>query len=180
MSDATINRGWPLPEHREEFLEDLVREVWILQDADMQAAITPPSARVYHNAAQSIPNATLAALSFNSERFDTDSIHSTSSNTSRLTCNTAGLYLITGAVAFDANAAGIRSLRVRLNGATYLANQQVNASGGGLDSMLTVSTLYQMAAGDYVEMVVYQNSGGSLNCQSASNYSPEFGMVKVG
>ena len=36
-----------------------------------------PGARVYHNANQSISNTTVTALAFNSERWDTDTIHDT-------------------------------------------------------------------------------------------------------
>src|SRR4051794_16526480 len=58
-----------------------------------------PSCAVYNDAAQSIPDGALTALTFNTEHFDTDSIHSTSSNTSRLTCQTAGIYVITASAA---------------------------------------------------------------------------------
>jgi hypothetical protein len=40
---------------------------------------------VYHNADQTITNATLTAINFNSERFDTDAFHDNSTNNTRLT-----------------------------------------------------------------------------------------------
>ena len=49
-------------------------------------------ARVYNTGNLTITNATETALTYNSEHFDTDTIHDTGSNTSRLTCKTAGKY----------------------------------------------------------------------------------------
>lgn len=138
-----------------------------------------PSARVYHSVSQSIPNATVTVLAFNSERFDTDGIHDTVTNNSRLTCKTAGKYLIIGNIHFAANATGARAIHIRLNGATFIANDG-RASASATDvNVLTISTLYQLNAGDYVELTVWQNSGGALNVLSSANFSPEFMMVKV-
>lgn len=61
-----------------------------------------PACRVYNNANISIPNATYTALQFNSEDFDTDNMHDNTTNNTRLTCKTAGIYLITGSVSFMA------------------------------------------------------------------------------
>ena len=41
-------------------------------------------------------------------------------------------------------------------------------------------TLYELAVNDYVELVVYQSSGGALNVVSSGNHSPEFMMVYQG
>jgi len=38
----------------------------------------------------------------------------------------------------------------------------------------TIATVYQLAAGDYVELMGLQASGGSLNMLASSAYSPEF------
>ena len=51
-------------------------------------------ARVHNSANISVSDSTWTSMTFDSERYDTDSIHSTASNTSRLTCVTAGKYLI--------------------------------------------------------------------------------------
>lgn len=140
-----------------------------------------PSARVYHNAAQSIANTTGTSLAFNSERDDSDTIHDTVTNNSRLTCRTAGKYLIHASAEFAVSAVGaVRALNLQLNGATLIATQYVTPIGGGLPTALSCSTAYRLAVNDYVEAAVYQDSGGALNVNSAGNYSPEFGMVRVG
>jgi hypothetical protein len=141
--------------------------------------IIVPSCRVYNNAAISIGNNSVQVLTFNSERWDTDEIHSTVTNTGRLTCQTAGLYNIFGHVQFAANTTGIRSVLIRLNGSTYLASQ-LNHQSSAAVAELSVNTIYSLSASDYVELMVYQNSGGALNVNAAANYSPEFGMTYLG
>lgn len=137
-----------------------------------------PAARAYHNANQSIPDATDTVVALNSERFDTDTIHDLAVNNSRLTCKTAGKYLIMGNVFWAGSATGSRFLRVRLNGTTLIAEIRNSSSAGG-DSQIA-PTLYDLAVNDYVEMVVYQSSGGALDVLASGNFSPEFSMVKVG
>ena len=45
---------------------------------------------------------------------------------------------------------------------------------------MSISTEYSLAVNDYVELVVYQSSGGALDVNAAANYSPEFGMTFQG
>ena len=42
--------------------------------------------QAYHNAPQTIPHCTFTTLNLNSERYDTDDMHSTSTNNSRVYC----------------------------------------------------------------------------------------------
>lgn len=139
----------------------------------------PPAARVYHSVAQSIPNAVATPLAFDSERFDTDNIHDTATNNNRLTCKTAGTYLISATVAFNANATGTRRAFIKLNGANYIAATTVPAASG-IATRLNLSTLYALRVWDYVECEVFQDSGGALNIESIADYTPEFMMVRVG
>lgn len=143
-------------------------------------ATTAIGASAYHDAAQTISNNTipLAVLAFNSERFDTDTIHDTAANNSRLTCKTAGVYQIVANVAFAANATGRRIVGIRLNGSTTIARQSLNALATGM-TQIVVTTQYQLAVNDYVEVEVYQDSGGDLAVSATGNYSPEFSMVRM-
>lgn len=141
-----------------------------------------PAVRAYHNANQSITNATDTALALNSERFDTaggsaDTQHDVTTNNSRLTCRYAGKYLITGCAQFAGNATGDRYLWVKLNAATKLV--QSHATADATENTLVVTTLYDLAVNDYVELFVHQSSGGALNVSAAGNMSPEFSMVRV-
>jgi len=140
---------------------------------------TGEGARAYNSGNISVPNNASTDLTFDSERYDTNSIHSTVTNTGRLTCQTAGKYVITGSIAWDTNTTGIRSMGVYLNNTTWLtlANQSPIA---GDNTRMSVSTIYTLAAADYVTLRVYQNSGGALNVIAAGNFSPEFSMQRIG
>lgn len=138
-----------------------------------------PAARVYHNVAQSIPTAVGTLLAFNSERFDTDAIHDVTTNNSRLTCKTAGKYLIFANVEFAANATGVRYINIALNGATVIGSQTSLSSDVTIPARINASVIYDLAVNDYIEVNVYQDSGGALNVTSAANFSPEFGMVRI-
>lgn len=139
---------------------------------------TAIGARVYRSTDQTLTTATLTPIAFDSERFDTDSIHDNSTNNSRLTCKTAGVYVISGTVRFATNATGNRRLLIRLNGTTYIA-EHTQAAVSGLQTTITIATVYLLAANDYVELVALQSSGGDLAVSASGNLSPEFSMVRV-
>lgn len=150
------------------------------------SAVTPaktgviPACRVYNNANISVGSG-FTALTFNTERFDTDTMHSTSVNTGRITFTTAGVYQVTGHVEFAASAGGtVRAVEIRVDGSTVIA--QVNGPGLGASATvnLTVTAMYAFTAAQYVELLAYQDTGGSLNVLASGNYSPEFSAVWVG
>jgi hypothetical protein len=143
------------------------------------ATFITPSARVYNNTAIPIPHNTTTELPFNSKRWDNNSIHSTTTNNRRLTCRTAGLYSINGHVQFASNATGSRVASILLNGTHVIANMRVPAVSDGA-TVLTVSTVWSLAVGNYVELRVYQTSGGNLDVLVTASYSPEFGMTYLG
>lgn len=136
-----------------------------------------PQARAYNSANISVTTATWTALTFDSERYDLGAAseqHSTSTNTGRLTCRRAGLYSIGATVIFDVNTTGTRLARLRLNGSTLIAEPSAVASTAGLGTGLVFSTDYRLTVGDYVDVAVYQDSGGNLNVLASGNESPEF------
>ena len=133
----------------------------------------------YNSANISIANNTETVLTFDSELFDTNGIHSTSSNTSRLTCQTAGTYLIFGMMRFPANATGLRQAVIRLNGGTpAIGETTLPTAGAGAQTSVPIITIKALTVGDYVTLSVYQNSGGALNHEFAAAYIG-FGMVRV-
>lgn len=147
----------------------------------IDAFATMIGARAYHSADQSISNNTSTVLALNSERYDTSAIHDTSTNNSRLTVTSAagaGKYRITGQVAYDTNSTGERQTIIRLNGSTVIADDTRMAVTGDF-TICIVSTTYSLAVNDYVELIAFQLSGGSLNVKSAAQYSPEFSLEKI-
>jgi len=136
-------------------------------------------ARVYRDANQSIPHNTWTGISFAQERWDTDNIHSTTVNTSHLTCRTAGKYLIIGNVYWSNDGAGYRHLRLYLNGATVIAYVAEPLLATQTTRQI-VSTIYDLAVDDFVQLRVLQTSGGALPVVAVANYSPEFMMERIG
>lgn len=136
-------------------------------------------ARVYHSVAQSIPNSVDTILAFDSERFDTDGIHDTVTNNSRLTCKTAGIYIVVASACFAASATGLRVVTLLLNGTTPIGIQTTNALVTGRTRLVAVSPPQDLIVGDYVEARVYHTSGGTLTVDVDAQSSPEFGMVRV-
>lgn len=135
--------------------------------------------RVYRVLVQSIPDSTWTAVAFTHELYDTDTIHSTSSNTSRLNCNTAGVYTISGHIEFEEDdpTVGIRAVSIKFNGTTYIA--RVSREPDHKYPSFSITTLYTLAVADYVELFVYQSSGAALDVEVRSNWSPHFAMQLI-
>lgn len=136
-----------------------------------------PHARVFHNTTQTLTSGTLTTLAFNSERWDSDGIHDTATNNSRLTCKTVGLYRLFGHVEFAAVAGGYRTLNLVLNDATVIASARMESNGGSITTRLSVNTDYRLAVNDYVTLVAHQDSGASVDITASTQISPEFGMT---
>lgn len=136
-------------------------------------------ARVYNSAAITINNGVVTTVSFNSERYDTDNLHSTTTNPERLTITRPGIYLVWANIRFSDNAAGFRQMVLVLNGTTVIASdiRAPVATGFGYD--MTLATIYQFAVNDYVTVRAYQNSGANLTLPSVSNFAPECAIHRL-
>jgi hypothetical protein len=78
-------------------------------------------------------------------------------NPTRLTIKTAGLYEISGHITFAASTSGTtRVARIMLNGTTLLAeNGMIGATLAAVAVQVNVSTVVQLAVGDYIELYVF-------------------------
>lgn len=108
-------------------------------------------------------------LDFGAELFDTDGMHSNTSNISRITFNRSGKYLVGGTV--RTTGANIdAAIQIRLNGSTELA-VTASPSGGSDSGGASASVLYTFNAGDYIEILGNRGAdgGGSTTGNSTSN-----------
>lgn len=140
---------------------------------------TQPAVRVYNDAALDPDPAGWWACTFNSERYDTDAMHSTVSNTHLLTvpAGGAGIYSIGACMEFatgiEANAASVVGLRFLLNGATVIAQDLRNHYRAETTNLaVSLVTEYALSAGQTLECHVYTSQ--DVNVSAAANYSPEF------
>lgn len=123
-------------------------------------------ASVYDSTAtQSIATGTWTTITFNSEFYDTDAYHSTSTNTGRFTVPTGktGYYLLNAMALFAINTTGFRQLRFTKNGSFLIASGDVSGSVTNQYPYVMLNTTLYLTAGDYIELGAYQNSGGNLN-----------------
>ena len=114
---------------------------------------------------QTISNSTQTAVTFDAELFDTDSFHSTSSNTSRVTIPSGlgGKYLITCGTFWNASASGRRQALVMKNGSDVVAKAgTITGTTVGVLGLYG-SAVVNLTVGDYIELRVEQNSGGDLD-----------------
>lgn len=128
-------------------------------------------AKAYNSTTQSISNNTETAVTFDSEDFDSDAFHSTSSNTSRQTvpAGMGGKYKVSGIAPFAANSTGHRYWYLAKNGSAIRgAYAGASIAGSNIAESSPVTIDIDLAAGDYVELICLQTSGGALNVGNAS------------
>jgi hypothetical protein len=130
------------------------------------------------SATQTIATGTNVALTWDSESFDSDGFHSTSSNTSRITipAGKGGKYEFNGFSFYAANATGVRVAKLFKNGAE-LYESNFNKGDGTNFTVINISAIIDLVATDYIEFVTLQNSGGNLNAYK--NNAPFYGWFSA-
>ena len=119
---------------------------------------------VYATTHQTISTATFTDLTWNSEIFDTDGFHSTTTNTARMTipAGKGGYYRVTCRAQWNAaSATGQRNVSIFKNGTRWNNGNQPGDTVAG--PAVTTSQIMNLVAGDYITMAVYQNSGGNMD-----------------
>lgn len=144
----------------------------------------PPCCQVFRDSRQIIPNNILTAIEFDEEKYDTDGMHSAGAKT-RITFNTAGVYLVTLSCTWQPNATGYRFAQIRKNGVDIIAfdsrdrQESIAAVGHNL------ACQESFAASDYIETMVRQNSGGNLQILARgkafdNTLPPLFSTMRIG
>lgn len=128
---------------------------------------------------QTIADSTTTVVTFDTESFDTDGYHSTVSNTGRMTipANLGGKYQCNGSILWAGNALGDRRLRLRVNGTIVLDIDNGTVNAGQFTQHL--SEIVNVAAGDFIELAVFQSSTGNLNIGTDSTYN-RFSVAYLG
>lgn len=160
------------------FVDATTRRIWQWTGTAWVLVGGPtPGVRARRTGTFSLPNVTNVIVGWDTEDYDTDAFHSNTTNNSRLTvpAGLSGLYH--AGYAFDfAAAANIGSCWVNVNGGPTRFAWTQGANTGGL--VLQGSDFLGLAAGDYIEMSCYQNSGGAITAGSPGSMS--FWMYRIG
>jgi hypothetical protein len=136
--------------------------------------------RVYASSAQAIANATDTKVAFANESFDTDGFHSNVTNNTRITipAGLGGYYRVTFNIGFATSAIGRRIYGVAFNGGGDVSKGELTP-GTNIEPVGTITDTYSLAAADYIEVNVYQTSGGSLNT-SGNSTRDYFEIERIG
>jgi len=116
----------------------------------------------------SISNNTNTTVLFDTEEFDTDAYHSTATNTGRITipAGKAGKYAINAAFFWQNNGTGVRRLQIFKNGSVYAST--LMPPNAAEQVSVTLNLVMNLAVSDYIEAIVFQNSGGALTIYGGS------------
>jgi hypothetical protein len=134
---------------------------------DIAFLANPPKVRLRATAAQNIATGSITAINFAVEDYDTQGLHSTSSNTSRITIVTAGTYTFKGGVLFGSSAGGTyRYVDFLKNGVSLHGGIKVPPVA---DCSLIISVDLALSAGDYVQFRAGQDTGADLSVNDASH-----------
>lgn len=145
------------------------------QDSRLTTIESAPHARLTRGTDQAIANSAFTAVSWSSAVEDTATGWVLAPNPTRYTAARSGIYLVSAVVAWASDATGIREMDFRLNGsaASFFDGQRAG-SFASITFIQSAARTVRIVAGDYIEVVVWQSSGGSLNLQSSYHDSPRF------
>lgn len=125
-----------------------------------------PALETIQASPQAIGTSTWTSVTFDTDVYDNDGMHSTVTNPSRATAVTAGRYLFLASLDFALNASGLRAVKFLVNGTTSYAKDGQLVAPTSTDVALFTGMMTYLSAADYVELQCWQSSGGSLNTGS--------------
>jgi hypothetical protein len=125
------------------------------------------------NQAQTIANNTDTVVECPTELIDTDGFHSNTTNNGRITIPTGkgGKYLISGYIVFPANSSGNRRLKIRKNGSVSERSYTTIVGPTSAFQVVQNTGIHNLSAGDYVEMLAFQDSGSTLTPNGDGGFS---------
>jgi hypothetical protein len=130
-------------------------------------------ARAYCSTALTVPSATLTALAFDVEVWDTDGIWNASAPT-RFTAARGGFYDAGGGfdmLAAQNTVASRLLVYVRRNGSDYMAASDNHTIAGKGATVSVSAGMIWLSAGDYIEILAYHDQGADklLRAATAAN-----------
>lgn len=142
----------------------------------------PPMVKVSRDAALTIAASAWEEITFDTEAKDTNTMWSSTAAT-KVFAQTAGDYLVIGHGGLAASTVGVvRAIGIRHNSTS---GAPVARSGfiGDLPTSFTpdlhISDIITMTTGQYVQLVFFQDSGGTLAITTAADTQPKLRMIWV-
>lgn len=127
---------------------------------------------------QSVSTSNVTALTFDSEDYDTDTIHDNATNNTRLTVPTGVTKVrLSGQTVTSGISTGQFDVFIYKNGAAFTpgsATSRLRHSGTSTNPAQNVtSSIISVASGDYFELMVAQYTGGAVTYGSTTWFSME-------
>lgn len=131
---------------------------------NFQVLSVRPAASVHASSAQAVTTgATGEVLACAAEDYDSDGMHSTVTNNSRLTIKTAGLWLFTSTVLFASDTTGNRGVSFRIDDTSNTERMLVPCAGGSNSTVLTATMVAVFDVNQFVETRAIHTKGSDLN-----------------
>jgi len=152
-------------------------DTFTLGSGVLQSNMLYPAFLLESNTTQSIGHASFTKATNLSEVFDTD--NAVSSQRFTVPTGKAGKYILHGSSSWPGNATGQRITSIYKNGSEALRFASIASSSSNNNAGQTGSGILDLSEGDYLELYVYQSSGGNLDLQSQSPRT-RFGAYRIG
>lgn len=134
-----------------------------------------------------VPDSTFTDVPLNHTDYSSPGMHSDTINNNREYAIEDGVYDVYGGASFDAGGGTIRMLAIQKNGTdaggpTIAVNSTPPVGGGNYHSIEVNARGIPMTAGEYVNMLAFQDSGADLDIEGApgQDFTPVLYLVKVG
>lgn len=136
--------------------------------------MTKPVAELRATTPQAIASGSYTPALFQVETVDTDPDglggHSTTTLTSRYTARYPGWYQVSGSATWGSSSTGRRGGRWAVNGSSVPGSAILLAAGISAAICTIMPTmLVRLEEGDYVEMAIFQDSGGPLSTLASTD-----------
>lgn len=147
---------------------------------------TMPAARVWCSTTQSVGPGAAIAVTFDTERFDTEvqapGLWEPTTFPQRLTAFQAGVYLVVGRVRAEIGATGLKvQIRKtdRVATQTIVDEERLTNAGGGTQHWGLVTAIIQLQSTEYVELMVGHDALASVVIETEADRTPIFSMTRI-
>lgn len=127
--------------------------------------------RVYRSTTQSVNNTTLTAMSYDIEVYSSDDACWDAGSPTHLVAPVDGYYMAGGSVEIASGqmtAAARLFIAVRANGTNYLGSNDNHTINGKAAAVGVTTGMVWLAAGEYIEIIVYHDIGSAKNISAAT------------
>ena len=129
-------------------------------------------------AAQSIANASPTVVQFDTQEFafgHSTNVPVVSTSSYRVTVPTAGYYRLSASGGIDLVGGGVAGealLSILVNGSAVATNRHAITSSLGASDSSYIARIVSLSASDYVQLLIYQSTGGARNTNTEADYRP--------